>query len=71
MIMFHFCMAPYSKQLLIRHPAVRAMSAFTRVFDALWHASKCDGPICGRILRGSPLSRLAPQDDGQKSLRRD
>jgi len=27
-----------------RHPEVRAISAFTRVFDALWRASKDDGP---------------------------
>jgi hypothetical protein len=27
-----------------RHPEVRAISAFTRVFDALWRASKGDGP---------------------------
>jgi hypothetical protein len=28
---------------MIRHPEVRAISAFTRVFDALWRASKGDG----------------------------
>ena len=27
-----------------RHPEARAISAFTRVFDALWRASKGDGP---------------------------
>src|SRR5215475_10228280 len=50
-----------------RHPEVRALSAFTRVFDALWRASKGDGPgpatRRGRILRGTRSAR-APQDDG-------
>ena len=30
-------------QNLSRHPEVRAISACTRVFDALWQASKGDG----------------------------
>jgi len=29
---------------MIRHPEARAISAFTRVFDTLWQASKDDRP---------------------------
>jgi len=42
-----------------RHPKARAISAFTRVFDALWRASRDDGPgpsAC--ILRGPLRGRL-------------
>src|SRR5215470_14981155 len=31
-----------------RYPEARALSAFTRVFDALWRPSKGGGPGCGR-----------------------
>jgi hypothetical protein len=46
-----------------RRPEARASSAFTRVFDALWRASKGDGPAIAPsgpcILRGSPLRASA------------
>jgi hypothetical protein len=32
-----------------RHPEVLAISAFTRVFDALWRASKDDGPSASAV----------------------
>jgi hypothetical protein len=32
---------------VFRHPEVRAISAFTRVFDAPWRASKGDGTQIG------------------------
>jgi hypothetical protein len=34
----------YLSNKMFRHPEVRAISALTRVFDALWRASKGDGP---------------------------
>jgi len=51
--------------MFIRHPEVRAISAFTRVFDALWRASKDERPL---TLGPSPFeARLwrAPQGDGE------
>jgi hypothetical protein len=42
-----------------RHPEVRAISALTRVFDALWRASKETArvvPLSGAVvLRGPPV----------------
>jgi hypothetical protein len=44
---------------IFRHPEVRAMSAVTRVFDALWRASKGDGhSAAAGILRGPLRSYL-------------
>jgi hypothetical protein len=44
---------------IFRHPEVRAISAFTRVFDALWRASKGDGQSAAAgILRGPLRSYL-------------
>src|SRR5579863_3747853 len=52
---------------IFRHPEVAAISAFTRVLDALWWPSKGDGPRClGR--HPSRLAALAPQDDGPLSM---
>src|SRR5438128_400213 len=56
-----------------RHPEVRALSAFTRVCDALWRASKGDGPALdanggrppSRLGRRQVPAPLAPQDDGR------
>ncbi len=54
---------------LARHPEARAISAFTRVFDALWRASKDERPThLGRILRGQRYAR-PPQDDGPNCWR--
>jgi len=50
-----------------RHPEARAISAFTRVFDALWRASKGDGP--GRLSFEGRLRR-PPQDDGLRAVAR-
>jgi uncharacterized protein len=47
-----------------RHPEVRAISAFTRVFDALWRASKGDGPGAWTASFEGGL-RPPPQDDEQ------
>ena len=47
-----------------RRPEVRAISAFTRVFDALWRASKGDGRGAAAVHPSRAASR-PPQDDGQ------
>ena len=53
-------------QISRRHPEVRAISAFTRVFDALWRASKGDSRLLRHHGRPSFEARLrrAPRDDG-------
>jgi len=58
-------------QFLSRHPEVRAISAFTRVLDALWRASKGDGQGLTAFGRPSFEARLrrAPQDDGERPRR--
>ena len=48
------CLKLKAGSTLNPHPEEPAISAFTRVFDALWRASKGDGPNIGAvILRGS------------------
>jgi transposase-like protein len=57
---------------LIRHPEERAISASTRVSDALWRASKGDGPDDLQAHGPHPsrlaAARLAPQDDGASDV---
>ena len=51
-----------------RHPEAAAISAFTRVFDALWRPSK-DAAEGGHAARAGVLRdslALAPQDDGKQ-----
>ena len=47
---------------LTRHAEVRAHSAFTRVFDALWQASKVHGPD-----RAAEVGPVAPSSAARKS----
>ena len=58
-------------RLVFPHPEERAISAFTRVFDALWRASKDEGRgISGASFEARADAR-APQDEegGRKSRR--
>ncbi len=43
---------------VLRHPEVRAISALTRVFDALWRASKGDGTQIGGCRLGTKRAEI-------------
>jgi hypothetical protein len=53
-----------------RHPEVRAVCAFTRVFDTLWQASKGDGTQVGftRLARIEMPISGKPKIDGRASF---